>query len=328
MKKIALAALAAVVTSIGSASAADVGTRVRAVAAPPPPPPPAFDLAFGASLASDYIFRGITQSNHKPSASAYFEPRWNINPNFQLYAGVAGTSISFPNRAAAEIDFYGGFRPTFGPLAFDFGGIYYWYPGGQCFNAAIPGECALNASPVTGGLPLNGNVIKSDLSFWEVYGKVAWTVTEPFVLGLNVYHTPSFLNSGAPGTYLSGTAKYTAPALSNGVAFFASGELGHQWLGTSDPFYGVAAFPAGINYQDYMYWNVGVGWTWKVFTVDFRYHDTNLSQGDCNAFTSDHTATGGGAFTPINPSGVPSKWCGSAFVGKISADLTVLSNLK
>jgi hypothetical protein len=68
---------------------------------------------------SDYNFRGITQSNHRPSAAAGFEPRYNINPNLQAYVGVSGESIDFPNRAAAEIDLYGGIRPTFGKLALD-----------------------------------------------------------------------------------------------------------------------------------------------------------------------------------------------------------------
>ena len=35
------------------------------------------------------MFRGITQSNHKPSVSAYFEPRYNVTKDLQLYAGLA-----------------------------------------------------------------------------------------------------------------------------------------------------------------------------------------------------------------------------------------------
>ena len=139
---------------------------------------PPWDVAFGAVLTSDYNFRGITQSNHKPAVIAYWEPRYNPWKDMQLYAGIGGASISFPNRAAAEIDFYAGFRPTFGALALDFGAWYYWYPGGQCFNAAQGGDCLTNADPVTLGLPVNGNVIKSNLSFWEVYAKAALTVNE------------------------------------------------------------------------------------------------------------------------------------------------------
>ena len=113
----------------------------KGVALPPPPPPSPWDIAFGASLATDYIWRGITQSAHKPSVTAYTELRYNMNPSWQLYGGMAGNSISFPNRAAGEFDLFGGVRPTFGPLALDFGFQYYYYPGGQCFGGqfADPG---------------------------------------------------------------------------------------------------------------------------------------------------------------------------------------------
>ena len=108
MKKLALLATALAMVS-GSALAADM--RVKAVKAPPPVAFDPWDIAFGAAIMNDYVFRGITQSNHKPSVSAYFEPRYNVTKDLQLYVGLAGASISFPNRAAAEIDIYGGIRP-------------------------------------------------------------------------------------------------------------------------------------------------------------------------------------------------------------------------
>jgi len=83
----------------------------------------------------------------------------------------------------------------------------------------------------------------------------------------------------------------------------------------------VPAFPGGINYTDYTTWNVGLGWTYKVFTLDVRYSGTSLNKGDCNAFTSDHTATSLGNITPINPSG--SNWCGDTIYAKLSADTSV-----
>ena len=132
MKKIILAATALAMIS-GSALAADM--PVKAKAPPPAPVVSPWDFAFGSALMSDYIFRGITQSNHKPSVAAYFEPRYNVNDKLQLYIGTSGESISFPNRAAAEIDIYGGIRPTVGMFAFDFGVWGYLYPGGQCFGA-------------------------------------------------------------------------------------------------------------------------------------------------------------------------------------------------
>jgi hypothetical protein len=340
MKKFALLATALAMVS-GPALAADMYAKA------PLMPPPAFDpwdIAFGSALTNDYVFRGITQSNHKASVSAYFEPRYNINPNLQLYVGVAGASISFANRAAAEIDVYGGIRPTFGMFAFDFGAIGYLYPGGTCFNsAAIPGSgipgsdasCAVspfgNSDPITGGLPINGNFAKKKASFFEGYAKVSVALNDMFTVGANEYYSPNFLNTGAWGNYASITGKFTAPSStfgSSGLGMYISGEFGRQWLGTSDAFYGVPAFPAGIKYADYNTWNLGVGFTYKVFTLDVRYSDTDLSKGDCNAFTSDYTAQFDGSFTPINPGGFGSGWCGAAGIVKLSADLTAMTSLK
>jgi uncharacterized protein (TIGR02001 family) len=326
MKKFTLAAVAALALSAAPAFAADM--PVKAVKAVVAPQPPAWDIAFGSAIASDYIWRGITQSNHNPSVAAYFEPRYNLNKDMQLYAGIGGASISFPNRAAAEVDLYAGFRPTFGKFAFDFGVWYYWYPGGQCFNALAGGECATFADPVTGGLPLNGNFAKKDWSFWEFYAKVNYALTDQIVLGAFVYYSPNVLNTGADGVFFGGNAKYTFPAMANGMQWYVSGEAGYWDLGTSDAFYGNVNFPNGIPYASYTTWNVGIGWTWKVFTVDLRYIDTDLSKAECNAFTSDHTATFTGSFSPINTGGFGSNWCGARFVARLSADLTINTNLK
>src|SRR3954452_5210028 len=345
MKKMVLVAAMLAMTA-GSAYAADMA--VKAVKAPPPPPFEPWDFAFGSALMNDYIFRGITQSNHKPSVAAYFEPRYNLNKDLQLYIGVAGESISFPNRAAAEIDIYGGIRPTIGMFAFDFGAWGYLYPGGQCFGAqgtvpAPTNNCASFGQgidfgvPGVGGLPINGNFAKKSASFYEVYAKVNITINNQFQVGLNEYYSPNFLNLGAWGNYASITGKWTAPSTtfgSSGVGMYVSGEFGRQWLGTSDAFYGVvsplANFAAGISEPSYNTWNIGVGFTYKVFTLDLRYSDTNLSKASCNAFTSDHTTTNfNPAFiTPINPGGFGSNWCGAAGIVKLSADLTAMTNLQ
>src|SRR6266852_4447208 len=326
MKKLACTAALALGCSTVSGLAADLDKKMP-LKAPPMVVSP-WDIAFGAALMSDYNFRGITQSNHKPSVAAYFEPRYNFNDSWQGYLGLSGESISFPNRAAAEIDFYGGIRPTFGKLALDFGAWYYWYPGGTCFNGFIPGECADNADPNTGGLPINVNVIKSDLSFWEIYGKATYTVNDQFSFGGSVYWSPSVLSSGADGTYIAGTAKYVLPTvLPNGIGWFISADVGHWFLGTSDNFYAVRGFPGGIPYKSYTTWDAGLAFIWKPFTLDLRYYDTNLNKGDCNAFTKDHTASGVFS-TPINPGGPGSNWCGAAFVAKLSFDLTQDDNLR
>jgi uncharacterized protein (TIGR02001 family) len=324
MKKTFATALVAALFSATAAFAADL--PVKAKAAPPPPPPSPWDIAFGAWVASDYNFRGVTQSAHQPAVGTYIEPRYNFSDTLQGYVGIGGESIDFPNHAAAEVDFYGGIRPTFGKLALDIGAWYYWYPGGDCFNNAF--------GPVAGCNPslTNGNVIKADLSFWEVYGKATYTVNDQFSFGGSIYYSPSVLNSGADGEYLAGTAKYILPGswFPKDWGMYLSGDVGHWFLGTSDAFYGtgpLTVFANGIPYKSYTTWDLGFGLTYKVFTLDFRYYDTDLNKGDCNAFTSDHTATGVNNVTAINPGGAGSNWCGATFIVKLSVD-TALTALK
>lgn len=334
MKKVTLLATALAMVT-GSAFAADM--PLKAMKAPPAPAFDPWDIAFGGAIMNDYIFRGVTQSNHKASVAAYFEPRYNINKDLQLYAGVSAESISFANRAAAEVDIYGGIRPTFGAFAFDIGIWGYLYPGGSCadnvLTGGIPGGnvCGVSTSTIFLG---DGNVMKKDVSFFEVYGKVNYTINDSFTVGATEYYSPNFLNSGAWGNYASLTAKYVAPSTvfgASGVGMYVSGEFGRQWFGTSDAFYGTGVgtvFANGIPYKDYNTWNIGIGFTYKVFTLDLRYSDTDLNKGDCNAFTSAFNASGTTNVTPINPGGAGSNWCGAAGVAKLSFDLTAMSNLK
>jgi len=337
MKKVVLSVAAALAVSAAApAFAADMPAKAPKVAPAPPPSP--WDIAFGSAIMNDYIFRGVTQSGHKGSVAAYFEPRYNINSNWQLYAGISGESIKFANNAAAEIDFYGGVRSTWGPVVFDAGYWYYYYPGGQCWGTgptqALDPGCF--TTPPNGGLPVTANVAKRVADFHEFYGKVTYTWTD-WAFGVNFYYSPNFLNLGASGEYLSGTIKFTAPEKMAWGPFgwYVSGEFGRQWLGTSDAFYGTApsafiatSFLNGIPYADYNTWNVGFGLTWKVFTLDLRYYDTDLSKGECNAFTSDPTATFSVSnVSAINTGGFGSNWCSARFVAKLSADLT-LGSLK
>src|SRR6202167_853298 len=156
-----LVIVAAFLAVPGLVLAADL--PVKAAKAPAFDP---WDIAFGGAVMSDYVFRGITQSNHQPSVTAYFEPRYNINKDVQFYIGTSVESISFANHAAAEVDVYGGVRPSFGAVALDFGLWGYLYPGGQC-QEGFPGGIAVcpAGSPLDSGH--NFAQIKQDLSFYE-----------------------------------------------------------------------------------------------------------------------------------------------------------------
>jgi hypothetical protein len=306
---------------VGLAGAAELTTNATLAEANP------WEVAFGSALMSDFNIRGISASARRPSVNAYFEPRYKISPNLEFYSGISGSSIDSPNRSTTQMVFYGGLRPVLGPASFDFGLSYLDFPGGLTF----PGMGS--ATTCTNGAFFFGqcNTSKGNLNFWEANAKTTLTLSDALAFGANLYYSPSWLNSGAYGTFASLTTKITLPSatLPTGFGAYISSELGHYWYGTTDAFYGVPAFPAGVTLPGYTTWNVGISFTYKVATLDLRYYDTDLSRANCNVLTADYTAAfgGPGAVTAINPSGLVSNWCGAAFIAKLSFDLT-LANLK
>ena len=297
---------------------------VKAVKAPPPAPFDPWDIAFGSAIMNDYIFRGVTQSNHKPSVAAYFEPRYNVTKDLQLYVGIAGESISFPNRAAAEIDIYGGIRPTVGMFAFDFGAWGYLYPGGQCFGVSVgtrrlrrsfqPGidSVRLNWRPADQRqLRQEERELLRSLRQGErhhqrpVRGRLQRVLfaelPQPRRLGqlrLDHRQVDRALDHLRHQRRRHVHLRRIRPAVARHLGCLLRHDCCSRFGGP---------FPGGIPEPSYNTWNIGIGFTYKVFTLDLRYSDTNLSKGDCNAFTSDYTTTNfshGSFMTAINPGGL------------------------
>jgi opacity protein-like surface antigen len=317
MKKLILAAIAAAALCTTSALAADLKPILKAPAPAAEPSP--WDWAFGGATMSDYNFRGISQSNRGESVTAYSETRYNVNSNWQLYAGTQYWAVTLPTNPTCECDLYAGVRPTFGPVALDFGAIYYWYPKERQHATGVVPLAPFPTYP-------NGNTTLKDTDYWEVYGKATYEIVKDrFSVGANVYYSPSWLNTGADGLYASVTAKLTGDPIKvnlmgmNEIGWYISGELGHYWLSTTN-FVPVVFAPA-INLPDYTTWNVGLALTWKVATLDLRYYDTDLSKVNCNILTGDPNAL-------VTAAGAASKWCGGAFIVAMKFDLTAMTNLK
>jgi hypothetical protein len=120
---------------------------------------------------------------------------------------------------------------------------------------------------------------------------------------------------------------------------YISADAGYWALGTSDAFYGtlvgngvglpnVGSQPNGVKYTSYWNWDAGIGFTWKAFTLDLRYYDTNLNKAECNAFTSASNSTFATSnLTSQNTGGLGSNWCSAAFIAKLSF-ATNISNIK
>jgi uncharacterized protein (TIGR02001 family) len=322
MKMVVASLMAAAALCTSPALAADL-MPVKARPAPAAPASP-WDLAFGAALMSDYNFRGISQSDRGPSVAAYVETRYNVNSNLQLYFNTTYYSVNLPTNPSCECDFIGGIRPTVGPFAFDFGAIYYYYPR----------EKGHSADPAALFPPFpNGNVTYNNTDYWEVFGKVTWeAVKDKLAFGANVYHAPDWLQTGAEATFASVTAKLTLPNFNmplyggmQEIGWYVSGEFGHYWIGNTeiDPF----VWTIAADLPDYSTWNVGLAFTWKVFTLDLRYYDTDLSREECNVLTGDPRAAMGGTVSVLNPGGLRSNLCNATFIATFKADLT-LANLK
>ncbi len=282
MKSKVLAAAFAAIVSSGAAYAADLPSKKGAPVMPLAVSPWDFDI--GAGLTTDYIFRGISQSNHSFGVNAHAEIKYNFNDTYQGYVGIVGNSIKltkFDPSPSMELDIYGGVRATFGKFSIDLGGWGYLYPGLQTPTANL--------------------IFPTQIHFWEAYAKLGYAITDTISVGANYFYTPSYLNTGAKGSYLSGTFKVGLPG-----DFAVSGEFGRQWLGRTNA--------AHFSYKmpDYNYWNLGVSYTWKMATLDLRYHDTNLSPGRCFLIT-------GPTDTVV---GTRSNYCDRRFVGTISFAIT------
>jgi uncharacterized protein (TIGR02001 family) len=323
MRGLALSVIAVAALGTTLVTAADLKIDERT----PAPHANSWDFAFGAAVMSDYNFRGVTWSAHRPAIEAYVEPRYRPAPTLELYAGVYGSSIDMPNRPIAQIVYYTGIRPRFGAFLLDLGGWYIDYPGGTTFNGLGSADTCTNGAFFFGQC----NTSKAVASFFEAYARPTFTINDNVIVGGNVYYAPSWANTGAPSTYASLTAKVIVPnsMLPRDIGVSTSAEIGHNWFGTTDAFSGVPAFPAGVKLPDYTTWNVGLTMSYKQLSLDLRYYDTNVTKANCNVLTGDHTATFGGAaaISPINPSGLVSNWCSAAFIAKLAFD-AALSGLR
>ena len=100
------------------------------------------------ALTSDYIFRGVSQTNQEPALQAGLE--YAADSGF--YVGTWGSNINWlsdlstqeaPISSSLELDAYAGYRGKFGDsIGFDVGALYYWYPGDypSGFNSADTAE--------------------------------------------------------------------------------------------------------------------------------------------------------------------------------------------
>lgn len=137
------------------------------------------------SIATDYIWRGYTQTQNEPAISGSFDYAHASG----FYAGIWASNVDFRDDASSEIDFYAGFSSEFGDsgIGYDIGVLRYVYDD-------------------------------EDYDWNEIYGSLSYSY---FTLG--IAHSSNVYDSSESGTYYSLGFDYTLPAdigLSLGVGFY------------------------------------------------------------------------------------------------------------
>ena len=226
-------------------------------------PPPEHTITGNVGLYSQYIFRGLAQTNKEPALQGGFDYAHASG----LYAGTWASNISWLRDGGAyraggslEWDFYGGYKPTFGDFVFDIGTLYYWYPGDPAFTA--PGAAANNPKANT----------------WELYGGVTWKwFTLKYSHSLN---NKTFAVLDSSGTwYLDLTASVPLGDFAKeltGFTFMA--HWGKQKYRGTDPRNIAVGGIQQSNEQLFGYedWKVGISYALpKDFTIGAFYTDTN-----------------------------------------------------
>lgn len=193
------------------------------------------------TITTDYIFRGLSFSGEEPALQGSFD--WGYN-NF--YVGVWGSSIKgedgFAEEAGGyelELDYYGGYASSLGPIDYDLMLIYFHFPGAEdAFDAET-------------------DQFETWLTLGHTFSDV---IFEPNVSVLGAW-SPAFTLEDGTGIYVKGSVGFTLPA-----GFGFDGAFGYQRVE------GDKTTPDGYHYT---HWEMGVTKSLLGFDLDLRYHDTD-----------------------------------------------------
>ena len=149
-------------------------------------PAPDLTASYNVGLFSQYIFRGLTQTNNKPALQGGFD----VNHKSGLYIGGWASNVSWlrdnANAAAGpvyqsggslEIDLYGGFKTDVKGVGIDIGALQYYYPG--ALNKAVYDKA--NTTELYGALSYGW--LQAKVS--SVVSKDAWAFGKKYNAGTN-----------------------------------------------------------------------------------------------------------------------------------------------
>ncbi|MGZ3157448.1 MAG: TorF family putative porin [Burkholderiaceae bacterium] len=171
MKKLILAAAVTAALTGSFAYAED--------AAPAAAPTPDNVVAYNIGVATDYRYRGITQTRFKPALQGGVD--YTNNPT-GLYLGtwlstikwikdsVDAANVGVSGKGPVEWDLYGGKRGDIGAgFSYDVGGLYYYYPGNN-YNKIVPNSTNANTFELYGQIGYGPGYIKYSNSMTTLFG--------------------------------------------------------------------------------------------------------------------------------------------------------------
>lgn len=255
------------------------------------------------AVASDYIYRGVSLSERKPTVRSSIDVE-----SHGFYGFVQFASVSLPNSPAAELSLTGGYRWKFAEIDFDIGANYFYYPGQMLADGA------------------------ANLNYWEYsllathsFENVGFKDSDLELKGTMAY-SPDVSGTGARGAYLEGQVKYEFPAVTlwKRIDWSLIASAGYWRFGNTSP--GQGGFPL----PSYTNWRVGLAFELNDHVkLDLSYFDTSLSREDCFVFTGDTMATPGGIPNALsNPDGLRSRLCGASLVATLSGKFDLSDLMK
>ena len=196
-------------------------------------------LSYNAGVSSQYVFRGLDQTGGNSNAEVFGGVDAAIS---QFYLGGWASTTSFAGDNGYELDIYGGWKPTLGPVALDVG--FYTYNYNKSRSAFVTPKADTVEYKLGGSIPAGG-----------------------FTLGAVTYYSPD--NNGLQ--LLIGTPKKTTSWYTEGnVAYTLKNKVGVSAA------YGYTSVKYGALSGHYATWNAGVTFpvTDKV-GLDVRYVGTD-----------------------------------------------------
>ena len=94
------------------------------------------DISANATLATDYVFRGVSQTDNKAAIQGGLDWGYDFEP-VRWYIGAWGSNIDsdfFADDPVMELDIYTGLSGEIGDFSYDAGWLRYFYPTASINN--------------------------------------------------------------------------------------------------------------------------------------------------------------------------------------------------